>query len=620
TNFSINASEKAALLGQMAKLGLEMISYEKDYAAKADPKDIVGYKTSVENALNIGKKLSLSISDQKSKDTLDNINKNYLLILTQFENLVSIKQNLGVNENSGLLGELNKSIINLEAIIKKMKKEMFDPSQLDTIKMDLYLLRLYQKDFISTGDYKYLVFFEEGSKNIDKSVSSSYLKNSQKKSISSFVAVYKNKFHTWSAAREDYNKANLELFTTYNSFAPSIEALVETFTDISHLATDERIATQKSSNIILGSLSFITAAIILLISLVIATNIAQKIKQTNTRMTSLAKGETDAEIPNTELKNELGDMARSLLVFKENAIARRIAEKEKDKLNEKELKKAQFINNLIETFQTKSTDSINNVEQASDKLEGVSKDLSNSAIDMQDQSHIVITNVESTSENVISAASATEEMVASISEIAEQASNSTEIAAEAKSKTTDTVEVINTLTSSAKHIEKVVKLIEEIAEQTNLLALNATIEAARAGDAGKGFAVVANEVKNLASQTAKATEEISERVSAIQGDSQKANIAIIDVEKIISKLSESSLGVATAVEEQSTVINEISANVTNASDLSTKSASSMNEVGKSIEETKSVSNDVYGLANDLNGQVSSLKKDISEFLRDVKSA
>ena len=158
-----------------------------------------------------------------------------------------------------------------------------------------------------------------------------------------------------------------------------------------------------------------------------------------------------------------------------------------------------------------------------------------------------------------------------------------------KQQTTQDDEVINTLSSSAKHIEQVIKLIEEITKQTNLLALNATIEAARAGDAGKGFAVVANE-------------------------------AIMQVDAIIGKLSSSSLGVAAAVEEQSAAISETSNNVGNASALSSKSALSMQAVGSSIDNTQTVSQDVQILSDELNNQITKLESDISEFLKGVKAA
>lgn len=389
---------------------------------------------------------------------------------------------------------------------------------------------------------------------------------------------------------------------------------------VAERSVDESLASIRTmrNGMLLGGI--IVLLIAGAVAIIVSRSITKPLSRLTNTMSALSNGDLSTSSKNTYWIVELAKMGKSLLVFKENAILRMEAEVEKDKLNEDELHKAQLVSSLIESFQKGSSESINKVNTASNLLENVSKKLNNSANDMQKQSQIVTGNVQDTSINVTGAASATEEMVASIGEIAEQASKSTSIAEQASVKTSEAVRVIGSLTSSAKHIEQVVKLIEEIAEQTNLLALNATIEAARAGDAGKGFAVVANEVKSLANQTAKATEEIAERVGAIQSDSSKANQAIVDVENIISKLSDSSLGVASAVEEQSAVINEIASNVTVASELSNTSAKSMDKVDSSIGETKSISDDVFGLANDLNNEVSHLENEISKFLNGVKTA
>lgn len=620
TDFNIIATDKASLFSEMDRYGLEMRRREKDYLSQLNDESLVQYSEALALGLEVSDKLMSEIENTGNKQVLTEITVGFKALSDQFDAVVELSRQLGVDQKSGYVGALNKSVVDMETTLSDIGKTLAIPGQLKSVSIQLLILRLHQNAFMMSGHAEHLAAYEANGKILAKEVKGVFLKPKVKRGLKKAIKNYQEAFGIWSATRDEYNREITKMNVIYDGYTPKIKQMIETYNAESLQATAGRIATRQSSNILLGIISLIIGLVIAVISLVIATNIASKIKQLNLRMSSLADGETDADIPNIGLKNELGDMAKSLLVFKQNTVARIKSEIEKQQLDDEEARKASYVNSLIEDFQTSAAGSIGNVQQASDKLEGVSKSLSETAADMQSQSEIVTNNVQNTSENVLNAASAAEEMVASISEIAQQATRSTAITETARDKTVEAVQVINTLGASAKHIEQVVKLIEEIAEQTNLLALNATIEAARAGDAGRGFAVVANEVKSLASQTAKATEEIAERVNNIQVDSLKANEVIAQVEEIIIDLSESSVGVASAVEEQSSVINEIAINVTNASGLSTKSADSMNVVGTSINEAKAVSSDVYGLVNDLNGQLSKLEDDISHFLKDVKTA
>ncbi|MCJ8323370.1 MAG: hypothetical protein HRU29_15820 [Rhizobiales bacterium] len=619
TEKAIAASDISNLFGELSKHGLEIRVRERDYIALPTKSNVIAFVEAKLEADKIVGLLEKKLVEDDGKKTLFGIKTGLNKLLNKFGEIVDLRDNLGVDAGSGFLGELNKSIIDFDEAIEDMKQKMFDKTALSGIIVQMYALRLHQKDFMLNGELSFLEKFDLGISNLSRSVKVSFLNIKQKQIITKFIESYKTKFLAWSEAREVFNIEIMKLNQAYNHFIPKIEDMINVYSLKSAATTSIRENSQAETNVFLLTYVLIIGILITLISWFIANNIAKKIKQLSQRMKSLAGGDANGDIPHIGLKNELGDMASSLMVFKNTALARMNAEDEKKKLNQEVLRKAHYIEDLIQKFHQISSDSIGQVNIASSRLEDVSNKLSHSATDMQAQSQIVAGNVQETSVNVTSAAGATVQMVASISEIAEQAANSTAIAEMASDKTSEAVEVINDLTSSAKHIEQVVKLIEEIAEQTNLLALNATIEAARAGEAGKGFAVVANEVKSLASQTSNATEEIAERVGAIQADSTKANQAIAEVEKIIAKLSKSSMGVASAVEEQSAVINEISSNVNVASKLSNISANSMNKVDESICETKTISNDVNGLASDLNVQVSNLDSEISIFLKRVNS-
>jgi methyl-accepting chemotaxis protein len=243
------------------------------------------------------------------------------------------------------------------------------------------------------------------------------------------------------------------------------------------------------------------------------------------------------------------------------------------------------MNALVSAFETTVASVVRSVSSSAIELEASAEALSATAGATRDLSGKVLSASAQASENVQSVAAASEELISSVGEISRQVQESTRIALEAVAQAEKTDARIAELTRAASRIGDVVKLITAIAEQTNLLALNATIEAARAGEAGKGFAVVANEVKELAKQTAKATEDISRKITAIQTDTHGAIEAIATISGVINHINDISGTIATAVEEQSATTNEMTRNLGDAARGSTEITSSISGIAKAAEST-----------------------------------
>lgn len=619
TQKSLGFSNLASRLQKVNESGLQLRRHEKDYLVRLSDKYENRYLAQSADSLADVEQLK-QITNPNNQSQLQIIADGIVKHKAQFVNVVTLRKAMGVTPEDGMKGELRAAVHNIEDLLENLIKKSDQPQAINAIMVQMLMLRRHEKDFMLRVTDKYLKKFSDRIATFTKTVNASPLTDGDKGQLFAELESYNQKFESWSVARLAFDGEVSQLSKIYAEFSPIINEMIEHFEATSELSDQERIAQQDFSKI-LQIASIISIALILaLISLIIASNIVQKISSISQAMNTIAEGNEQAEVKHHELKNEIGVMAKALLVFQANAVARVEAEKNSKEQNANELRKAAQINKLIDSFQNTAVEKIEMVHNASGDLRQASEALDHSADKMSSESQMVSNNVEETNINVNGAASATEEMAASIGEISNQASSSNQLALDAKSKTSETVEVINTLAASALHIEQVIKLIEEIAEQTNLLALNATIESARAGEAGKGFAVVANEVKSLANQTAKATEEIGQQVSAIQRDSKQASVAIEQVEDIINDLSEASTGVAAAVKLQASAIDEIAANVNTASTLSSQSSKSMKSVGQAIEETKDVSDNVSGLANSLNGHISGLQSEISEFLQDVKSA
>ncbi|NOJ41145.1 methyl-accepting chemotaxis protein [Bradyrhizobium australiense] len=412
--------------------------------------------------------------------------------------------------------------------------------------------------------------------------------------------------------------------TTVNKIGLDADAVLKKSIDLNNAGADkaaqEAAGSYTSALMMLALILGAAVTIGLGISAYLVRDVSSGIASIVTPMQALGKGDLSAEVPHRGEKTEIGAMADTLQVFKQALIAKKAADEAAALDAEAKIERGRRVDGITRNFENVIGEIVQTVSSASTQLEASAGVLSATAERSQTLTSAVASASGEASANVQSVASATEELSSSVTEIGRQVQASARMATDAVGQARVTNDRVSQLSKAAGRIGDVVELINTIAGQTNLLALNATIEAARAGEAGRGFAVVASEVKALAEQTAKATGEISQQISGIQGATQESVNAIKEISGTIERLAEISSAIAAAVEEQGAATQEISRNVQQAARGTHQVSGNITDVQRGAGETGAASAQVLSAAQSLSGDSQRLRLEVGKFLESVRAA
>jgi methyl-accepting chemotaxis protein len=360
--------------------------------------------------------------------------------------------------------------------------------------------------------------------------------------------------------------------------------------------------------------------VLVVVAWFLARGLVRPVRSLTAAMAALAAGDTAALVPEAERSDEIGAMARTVRTFKDAMIAKIQADDAALREMDIKARRAQMLDDLTRQFEHNVNALTHSLSLAASEMETTAQWMSAVADQTSGQSISVASAAQQTSANVQTVAAATEELSISIREIAGQVTESSRIAGEAVEAARQTDATVQELAAVADRIGTVIQLINTIAGQTNLLALNATIEAARAGEAGKGFAVVAMEVKDLANQTSKATEEIGAQIAAIQNATKQSVAAIQNVAKTIAEMSHISTVIAAAMEEQGAATGEISRNIQDAARGTEQVTGSIALVQQGAGETGFAASQVLSAARELARHSTDLGREVGTFVSGVKAA
>lgn len=622
--------EEASLIGEIETQFLRFNSHAREFANTADPED-------AEAVFTYAKQLELMLKDAQSQFVAEEHRNRIKQISGELGTYLAsftAAKSLSDEYHSLILDRLEPDGIKIVADLDKLVTHAQNTGDMELLKRSVaarehaLLARLYANILIGRQDDSF------GAKSADEfaKLETALTRIGDQPLSGELSAVLDEAKELFADYRLVFDKVRADeleiVATVHGTMREASEGIIADAESLKHeLAVAEHNVFEKVvAEIILAENEILIASISgavlgMILAWVMGDRLSRPIVAITGIMRKLADHDLTVDIPGQTRKDEIGQMAKAVQVFKTNALRNDELEAEA-RAQEERTKEQQrlFMNQTADSFTTSVGSIIEAVAAAAVELQATATGMSQIANAASEQTTAVASASEQASGNVDSVASATEELNSSIEEINRQVVFSTEVAKKAVDQARETMRGIQELVEASNNIDQVLKLISDISDQTNMLALNATIEASRAGDAGKGFAVVANEVKTLSAQTAKATEEIRAQVNSVQSRTGFAANQIDMISKTISEMEGIVASISSAVEQQSAATREIAFNIEQAATGATVVSSNIVTVSQAVTEAGTASSDVLTAVSTLSENFTTLKGATDSFVSTIRAA
>ena len=600
-----------------------------DYITQSSEDAIAEFEERISETMELIETLNGQITDPRRKKTITNAIENLSTYQSAFDQVTSLQ----TKRNSISQSQMDVIGPDMESKLTALMQKSYDETDVSAAyhaaktQRSLLLMRLYANKFITANQLDDFDKAMEAAAEMKENVAElqSELFDEERKATAAKIAAMQEQYEAALTEVSEVIAQRDELVLgTIGFVGPNIAALMndlrndlKTVQETLGPATSKAMKTAMMVTLVVAGGSVLLGV---LAALLIGNGISRPVTALTAAMTSLAGGDKTVDIPSQENGDEVGDMARAVLVFKESMIkADDLAAREREAQKRRE-ERGRQIEALTGSFDSDVSALLQSLTTSAAEMTSTASTMSKIADGTNERAATVAGAAEQASANVQTVATATEELSSSIQEIARQVAQSSNVAERAVNEANHTDAQIQGLARAAHRIGEVVDMITDIAEQTNLLALNATIEAARAGDAGKGFAVVAAEVKTLAQQTARAIGEIELQVGGVQSATRDTVRVIETVTAKVGEIAEVAESISAAIEEQVRVTSEIARSVEDATQGASSAAENIATVSEAAKASGAVANDVLDTSRELEQMSGRLRTVIQGFLTDVRAA